>query len=101
MRHAPALVFAALVWLLVSVLPARGEFIPWKYNWSRDPSVIYSDTSKTTYITLTDEQLRNAAGSSDIVATNIRTFSDADPNHPAAFTHANYTLTLYLLDVGS
>jgi hypothetical protein len=101
MRHAPALVLAAFVWLLVPATPARGAFIPWKYNWSRNPSIIYSDTSHTTYITLTDEQLRSAAGSSDIVATNIRTFSDADPAHPAPFTHSDYTLTLYLLDVNS
>src|SRR5262245_57612657 len=101
MRHAPALVLAAFVWLLVPATPARGAFIPSKYNWSRNPSIIYSDTSHTTYITLTDEQLRSAAGASDIVATNIRTFSDADPNHPAQFTHADYTLTLYLLDVNS
>jgi hypothetical protein len=95
------MILPAFVWLLLPATPARGEFIPWKYNWSRNPSIIYSDTSKTTYLTLTDESLRNAAGSSDIVATNIKTFSDADPNHPAPFTHADYTLTLFLLDVNS
>src|SRR5207253_3237971 len=58
-------------------------------------------TSKKSYITLTDEQLTKAAGSSDIVATNLNVFSNANPNHPATFTNKGYTLTLFLLDVQS
>ncbi len=100
MRRAPACVLATL--LLLALAPRAGAaFIPWKYNWSRDPAVIYSDTSKQTYITLTDEKLSNAAGSSDIVATNIKTYSNANPDHPKSFTHKDYTLTLFLLDVQS
>src|SRR5262249_5182963 len=36
-----------------------------------------------------------------IVATNLKTFSDADPDHPATFTDKAYSLTLYILDVQS
>jgi hypothetical protein len=101
MRYAPALLPAVLVWLIAPATPARAAFIPWKYDWSRNPPIIYSDTSKTSYVTLSDEKLTKAAGSSDIVATNLFAFSDADPNHPATFTNKGYTLTLFLLDVQS
>src|SRR4051812_27635213 len=101
MRHAPVLTLAAYVALLAAAPPARAAYVPWKYNWSRNPDTIYSDTSATSYVTLTDEPLRKAAGSSDIVATNLHVFSDADPNTPATFTNKSYTLTLFLLDVDS
>ncbi len=100
MRHAPAVLMTALVWLFVPA-PAQAAYIPWKYSWSRDHPIIYSDTSTTSYITLTDEALGKAAGTSDVVATNLKIFSDADPNKPAPFTNKDYTLTLFLLDVQS
>lgn len=101
MRHAPPLILAAIVALLAAASPARAAYVPWKYNWSRNPDTIYSDTSASSFVTLTDEPLRKAAGSSDIVATNLNVFSDADPEHPATFTNKTYTLTLFLLDVDS
>ena len=101
MRLAPAIPLVAFVSLLAAAPPAHAAFIPWKYNWSRNPSIMYSDTSNTSYVTLTDEKLQSAAGSSDIVATNLNIFSDASPYHPATFTNKNYTLTLFLLDIDS
>src|SRR5438270_9561737 len=101
MRNAPAVFLAAAGWLFVTTTSAQAAYIPWKYNWSRNPGTIYSDTSNTSYVTLTDEKLTKAAGSSDIVATNLNIFSDADPDHPATFTNKTYTLTLFLLDVQS
>lgn len=100
MHHAP-LILVTLSWLLLPSASARGDFIRWKYNWSRSPDKVYSDTSNTSYISLTDEQLRTAAGSSDIVATNLKVTSDADPENPATFTNKAYTLTLFLLDIDS
>jgi hypothetical protein len=80
---------------------ARAEFIPWMYNWSRSPSEIHSDAPGTGYITLTDESLKGAVGDSDIVATNMRTFSTATALNPDKFTAKNYSLTLFLLDLAS
>lgn len=91
----------ALLTVLAGTATARADQILWNYNWSRSPGVIYSDISTTSYITLTDEQLRAAAGDSDIVATNLRTYSNAAPDTPAAFTAKQYTLSLYLQDVAS
>lgn len=100
MRPARTLLFAASVCLLMAQ-PAQSAFISWKYNWTRNPSIIFSDSSQTSFIKLTDEPLRSAAGSSDIVATNLNVFSDASPFNPATFTNKTYTLTLFLLDVES
>ena len=61
----------------------------------------YADAPGTGYIHLTDEPLREAAGESDIVATNIKVFSTAPLRTPDTFTNKAYTLTLFLLDVES
>ena len=45
--------------------------------------------------------MTKAFNSTDIVATNLTTFSNADPDHPAQFTHRTYKLTLTLIDQAS
>lgn len=89
-----------LMTLVIGFMPAnvRADYISWQYNWSRSPGILYADVPSKGYITLTDESLKSAAGSSDIVATNIRVYSTASPAKPATFTHKGYTLTLFLLD---
>jgi hypothetical protein len=96
-----ALAGVALSALLVFVPGARADIIPWQYNWSRSPSEIHADAPGTGYITLTDESLKSAVGNSDIVATNLRTFSKATPTNPDVFTAKSYSLSLYLLDTES
>src|SRR5262249_38622733 len=86
--------------MLLAPLPARADLIPWVYNWSRSPSEIHSDTGTST-ITLTDETAKTAVGDSNIVATNLRTFSTASATDPDRFTAKPYALTLNLIDVGS
>ena len=102
MRVSPlTLAGLALSFLLIPIQSARADFIPWMYNWSRSPSEIHADAPGTGYITLTDESLKTAVGSSDIVATNLRTFSTATLANPDVFTAKGYTLGLFLLDVAS
>jgi hypothetical protein len=102
MRYTPAaLCVAALLWLFPAAAPARADFIAWSYNWSRTPGTVYADGSTTSFITLTDESQHTAVGDTTIVATNLRTFSDASPNDPAHFTDKKYTLSLSILDPGS
>ena len=91
----------ALVMLLAPLPGARADLIPWLYNWSRSPSEIHSDAPGTSFITLTDESARSAVGDSNIVATNLRTFSTALPESPDKFTAKSYALTLNLTDVQS
>jgi hypothetical protein len=91
----------ALALLLAPIQTARADFIPWMYNWSRSPADIHADAPGTGYITLTDESLKTAVGDTDIVATNLRTFSTATRGHPDVFTAKGYTLGLFLQDVAS
>jgi hypothetical protein len=91
----------ALVLILATAGSARAELIHWMYNWSRSPAVINADSPGTGYITLTDETTKTAVGDSNIVATNLKTYSTATVDNPDKFTAKPYTLSLQLTDVGS
>ena len=81
--------------------PAFADFVTWTYNFGRSPVAVAADTGGTGGITLTDEQTHTADGTSDIVATNLRAFSDAPRNKPDRFTNKPYTLSLFLEDNAS
>jgi hypothetical protein len=91
----------ALLTLLAGAPRARADQILWNYNWSRSPGVLQADAPGTGYITLTDESLKSAIGDSDIVATNLRTYSTATDANPDVFTAKPYTLSLFLQDAAS
>jgi hypothetical protein len=99
--QAAALCGAVLALVLMTPLTARADLIHWTYNWSRSPGEVFADAPGTGKLTLTDEKPTAAAGSSDIVATNIRAYSTASQEKPDVFTHKKYTLTLFLLDDAS
>src|SRR5262249_40633818 len=73
----------------------------WMYNWSRSPSEVHADAPGTGYVKLSDEKTRTAVGDSDIVATNLQTFSSATAAHPDRFTARPYSLILTLTDADS
>lgn len=91
----------SLVLLLAFVPKAHADLIPWAYNWSRSPSEIHADAPGTGRITLSDESEHSAVGNSDIVATNLKTFSTAADAHPDIFTAKPYATTLTLTDLTS
>ncbi|MFQ3593971.1 MAG: PEP-CTERM sorting domain-containing protein [Gemmataceae bacterium] len=93
----------AWVWigLLIGSGSARADLIPWMYNWTSSPDQVMADAPGTGYISLTDEPNRLAVGSSDIVATNLRTFSTATTANPDRFTNKPYSLGLMLYDLES
>jgi hypothetical protein len=97
----PLLFGTALALLLFAGGNARADLIDWSYNWSRSPLAVPADVPGTGGITLTDESSHNAKGSSDIVATNIRTFSSATSAAPDHFTNKAYSLFLSLTDTDS
>lgn len=93
---------ATLGSLLLAGVQAHAGFVNWTYNWSRVPAdVISADAVGTSRISLTDEPIGRATNSSDIVATNIRTFSNAPRASPNNFLDAAYSLTLRLTDDAS
>jgi hypothetical protein len=88
--------------LLLAVTPAiRADWIPWTYSWSNSPQTILADGGSGGKITLTDEPTLPAVGNTDIVATNIRTYSTAASGSPDKFTNKAYTLQLTLTDSAS
>jgi hypothetical protein len=91
----------ALVLLLAAPGETRAELIAWMYSWSNSPAQINADNPGTGHITLSNEGLQTAVGDSDIVATNLRTYSTAPINNPDHFTHAAYSLKLFLFDADS
>jgi len=90
-----------VIGLLLGATSARADLIPWMYNWSNSPHLVLADAPGTGYITLTDEPDRLAVGSSDIVATNLQTFSTASVANPDWFTNKPYSLGLMLFDLES
>jgi hypothetical protein len=101
MKFSPLTASGAALFLLLATSSARADLIPWAYSWSSSPSDIHADAHGSSYITLTDEPGGLVIGDSDVVATNIRTHSTVPADHPDSFTHANYTLSLYLYDPAS
>ena len=91
MKLSPLTLFGLALASLFALPPSvRADLIPWTYNWSRSPTDILADAPGTGYISLTDESLRTAVGNSDIVATNLHTFSTATDANPDVFTARPY-----------
>lgn len=101
MKFALPTCVAALLLQLATPTHVRAELVSWSYSWSNSPGVIDADSPGTGYITLTNESLHQVAGNTNIVATNLRTFSTAPPDTPDVFTNKGYNLSLYILDQAS
>jgi hypothetical protein len=88
----------ALAVLAIATPPARADFVPWSYNWEPSSTFIHAATNPLAGLSLTNEPLKTAMGSSDVVVTNIRAFSTAPRTRPDSL-HAPYTFTLLLTDL--
>jgi hypothetical protein len=93
-----AAVAASLTFLAPS---ARADIITWTYDWTHSPNTVWAQNSRDDGMTFTNLGMQHASGSSDIIATYLKPFSDDPRNHPAHFAHAVYSLTLYILDDAS
>jgi hypothetical protein len=92
---------AALALLLLAGARANADFIQWSYNWDRNPVSVLSDSGNGS-VAFTNEPLKNATGSSDTVATNLKASSLAPASAPDTLTSTgNYSLTLTLTDTTS
>jgi hypothetical protein len=95
------IIASALVTLvLLSAAGARADLIHWSYNWAPNAPAVMAD-SGSGKITLSNEPAGSAVGDSDIVATNLKAVSSADPTTPDTFTHKGFTLNLTLTDAAS
>jgi hypothetical protein len=96
MRATSAKLYLAAVGLLLGTgLTARADLVPWTYTWDRNPIIVAAGTGG---VTLTNEPLTPASGNSDIVATNLKVVSSADPATPDVLKNGSYKLTLNLTD---
>jgi hypothetical protein len=98
MKLSPVTLAGVALALSLATPAAHADPIQWDYNWSRSPGEILADAPGTGKILLTDEKATHAAGTTDIVATNLTTYSVATDANPDVFTHKNYTLTLSIKD---
>ena len=101
MRKATTPRFAvALALCLVAGARARADFINWDYSWTPSSSAIMADNPTAGRILLSNAS-GSAVGDSFIVATNLKTASNADPSSPGTFTNAPYGLSLTIVDDAS
>jgi hypothetical protein len=104
-RFLPLFAFA-LGWLLCAGRHAQAEPTPapnaqWKYNFS--PPVGGSQVLATDHLSgvnLTDEPTKSAAGSSDVVVTNIKAFS-VSPTAVGFGSGGQYSIGLFVTDSAS
>jgi hypothetical protein len=93
----------ALLLLLSSASGARAELISWSYDWSASP--VSGVTAGSGKITLSNEPSHVAVDNSQVVATNLKVFSEADPLKGQydvfGVNDGKYTLTLNLKDIQS
>jgi hypothetical protein len=91
----------ALLLSLTTAAEARADLIYWSYSWTNSPNTIEADTPGTGSVSLTNESTHTAEGNSNIVATDLRTSSNAPDSNPAMFTNKGYSLVLSLTDNAS
>ncbi len=97
-----AQIFGATLGLLVLAgIQARAEPIQWDYSWTPASLVIAADGGGTGGVSLTLQPAVQASGPSDIVATNLRTFSSAPVATPDTIAQGDYSLALTLTDIES
>jgi hypothetical protein len=95
-------VVAASLTLILAFAPrVHADLIPWAYSWSNTPTQILADGAGTGTISLSNESTVTVVGSTDIVATNLKTASTASAANPDVFTAKSYALTLNLVDLAT
>jgi hypothetical protein len=97
-RVTKAVLTAVFIMTACGVGQARADFVPWSYNWEPSALAIKAGGASTGGLNMTDEPLKHADGTSDIVVTNIRAFSDASRSKPDVFNHAAVSFVLLLKD---
>lgn len=83
--------------------PGPSDLVEWEYKWTHtiDGSVILADGELNAGVTVSQEA-GSAVGSTDYVASNLKTFSQATINNPSKLvTNGAYTLTLTITDKAS
>jgi hypothetical protein len=100
-RVAVTVFITALLSVLGLVATAQADPISWGFDWRPNNPVITANLPGTGGITLTDEPTGTLDGPSDLIVTNITTFSSAQADNPDQVSSGAYSLTLHLTDFAS
>jgi hypothetical protein len=100
-RKPHTLISTVLALAVIGVGSARADFVPWSYNWEPSSLTIHAGGAGTGGLSFTDEPLKHADGTSDVVVTNIRAFSSATRGIPDVINHIPMTFKLFLEDEAS
>jgi hypothetical protein len=95
--------YAAAVALTSLLAPlAHADPTPWSFDWSQSTNSVTAGGAGTGGVFLTTPPANSkAAGSSDIIAENLSTFSSATDADPDVFNGQGYILKLVLTDLAS
>jgi hypothetical protein len=92
---------ASLGLLLLAGVQAQADPVGWDYSWAPSSLVVAADSGGTGGVSMTLQATTHADGPSDVIATNLRTFSSAPRTTPDSIAHGDYSLTLTLTDSAS
>jgi hypothetical protein len=98
MKRPSTAILTAVFALTALASQAHADFVPWSYNWEPSTLVIKAGGAGTGGLSFTDEPLKHADGTSDVVVTNIRAFSSAPRNNPDVFSNAGISFSLVIKD---
>jgi hypothetical protein len=77
--------------------PIPASQVEWSYNFTPGAASIYADSDPSAAVTFTNEPTKSAVGNSDVVATNLRVVSTANPNSADVLSaNGAYSITLVL-----
>jgi hypothetical protein len=88
----------ALAVVLLGAGEVRADPVAWGYDWTATPPFVPDGAGR---VTLSNETFHQMVGDSQVVATNLKVFSTADPTSPDVFGPAegNYSLAIKLTDL--
>lgn len=96
MKRSTLLFTSAVVAVISLGGSVRADLIQWQYAWQATPIAVAAGTGGVAFTSPTP---LNAAGNSDVVATNLSIFSTANPKTPDQLgSNGAYTLTLTITD---
>lgn len=98
---APFLLLVLLALALAPLQATRADPIGWTYDWTPGVLSLDADVPGTGTIAFSDSAPGSAAGSTDIVTTNLTTLSTAPVDAPDQLSDGPYSLTLTLTDDAS
>lgn len=100
MKRMQPLYALAVTFLFLGTSTARADLIPWAFDWTATPPAVLGGGGS---VSLTNESYHTAVGTSNVVATQLKVNSTANPATPDMFgvLDGAYALTIKIYDLDS